>query len=141
MSESNSQRKLADPQVNPGDEPYFAAAAEGRLAIKSCRSCGKVHHYPRALCPFCWSSDVVWADANGRGTIYTFSVTRRGAGAPYCIAYVALEEGPVVMTNIVTDDLDAVRIGQRVHVVFRTTESGVSMPMFAPDAAQPKATA
>ncbi|WP_277188952.1 zinc ribbon domain-containing protein, partial [Caballeronia sp. BR00000012568055] len=30
--------------MNPGDEPYFAAAKEGRLLIKRCNSCGQPHH-------------------------------------------------------------------------------------------------
>jgi uncharacterized OB-fold protein len=72
-------------------------------------------------------------DSAGTGQIYTYSVTRRGAGAPYCIAYVTLDEGPVVLTNIVGVDLDTVRIGQRVKVLFRTSEGGMSVPMFTPE--------
>jgi uncharacterized OB-fold protein len=132
MTSQNPERKIGDPAMNPGDEPYFAAAKEGRLLIKRCNSCGQPHHYPRQLCPFCWSSDVVWGDASGDGEIYTYSVTRRGAGAPYCIAYVALDEGPVVMTNIVDVDLDTVKVGQRVKAVFKTSENGTSIPMFTP---------
>lgn len=132
MATFNEERKLVDPVLNPGDAPYFDAAAEGRLLVKSCRACGRAHHYPRSLCPFCWSADVHWAEAKGEGEIYSFSVARRGPGAPYCIAYVTLDEGPVMMTNIVGTDLDAVRIGQRVKVVFRTSEGGVSVPMFTP---------
>ena len=132
MPTQNAERKISDPLLNPGDEPYFAAAAQGRLVVKSCTSCGKPHHYPRALCPFCWSTDVAWTDTRGTGTIYTFSVTRRGAGAPYCIAYVTLDEGPVMLSNIVDTDLDAVRIGQRVRVVFKPSAGGMSIPMFTP---------
>ena len=132
MTTPSQGRKISDPALNPGDEPYFAAAAEGKLMVKVCKACGQAHHYPRALCPFCWSVEVEWQEASGQGVIYTFSVTRRGAGAPYCIAYVTLDEGPTMMTNIVDVDLDAVRIGQRVKVVFKTSEGGSSMPMFAP---------
>ncbi|SCU76889.1 conserved hypothetical protein [Cupriavidus necator] len=132
MPTFSEARKIADPALNPGDEPYFAAAAQGRLLLKACRSCEQSHHYPRALCPFCWSSDVQWADSQGTGVIYTYSVTRRGAGTPYCIAYVTLDEGPTILTNIVDTDLDTVRIGQRVRVVFKTSEGGTSIPMFTP---------
>jgi uncharacterized OB-fold protein len=125
-------RKISDPALNPGDEPYFAAAAEDRLLLKTCKACREAHHYPRSLCPFCWSVDVEWTEAKGTGVIYTFSVTRRGAGAPYCIAYVTLDEGPTMMTNIVDVDLDTVRVGQRVKVVFRKSEGGSSIPMFTP---------
>ena len=133
MPTLNEERKISDPVLNPGDESYFNAAGEGRLLLKSCRACGEIHHYPRALCPFCWSADLEWMDSAGTGQIYTYSVTRRGAGAPYCIAYVTLDEGPVVLTNIVGVDLDTVRIGQRVKVLFRTSEGGMSVPMFTPE--------
>jgi hypothetical protein len=123
---------ISDPAMNPGDETYFAAAKEGRLLVRRCTACGKAHHYPRAICPFCWSDALEWIEAGGDGTIYTCSVTRRGAGAPYCIAYVTLDEGPTMMTNIVDCDLDEVRVGDRVRVVFKPTESGWAMPMFQP---------
>jgi uncharacterized OB-fold protein len=51
---------------------------------------------------------------------------------PYAIAYVTLEEGPTMMTNIVDGDLDAIRIGQRVRVRFTPTDGGPPVPMFAP---------
>lgn len=125
-------RKITDPALNPGDEPYFAAAARGTLALKTCKACGRAHHYPRALCPFCWSTDLEWIDAKGTGTIYTFSVTRRGGPAPYCIAYVTLDEGPTMMTNIIGTDLDTVHVGQRVQVAFQRCENGTVIPMFTP---------
>jgi uncharacterized OB-fold protein len=75
---------------------------------------------------------VDWVEAKGTGEIYTYSVTRRGPPTPYCIAYVTLDEGVRMMTNIIDCDLDAIRIGQKVKVVFRKTEGGFSIPMFTP---------
>jgi uncharacterized OB-fold protein len=133
MPTYQADRKISDPAMNPGDAPYFAAAERSVLAIKHCKSCGQAHHYPRSFCPFCWSDEVEWVDAKGTGEIYTFSVTRRGAGAPYCIAYVKLHEGPTMLTNIVDTDLDALKIGQAVKVVFARSEGGTAIPMFTPD--------
>ena len=65
-----------------------------------------------------------------RATIYTYSVTRRGGPVPYCIAYVTLDEGVKMMTNIVDCDLDTIKIGQKVKVAFKKSEGGVSIPMF-----------
>ena len=56
----------------------------------------------------------------------------RRAAKPYVLAYVTLDEGPTMMTNIVTPDLDAVRIGQRVRVTFEETNTGFKLPVFAP---------
>ena len=126
------ERKIPAPSVNPENKPYFDAAAQGKLLIKKCASCGEYHHYPRALCPFCLSDDVRWTKSAGTGEIYTFSVTRLRGMAPYCIAYVRLDEGVTMMANIVDCDLDAIRIGQRVRVLFQTTQGGISVPMFTP---------
>ena len=132
MATPYQERKLRDPSLNPGDKEYFDAAADGKLMIKKCGACGEHHYYPRSLCPFCFSDKVSWVQAKGTGTIYTYSVTRRGTPVPYAIAYVTLDEGPKMITNIVDCDLDSVKIGQKVRVVFKKTEGGFSMPMFAP---------
>lgn len=121
-----------EPAMNVGDKEYFDAAGEGKLLVKKCNDCGKYHHYPRALCPFCFSSNLSWQTAKGSGTIYSCSVTRRAGPIPYCIAYVKLDEGPTMLTNIVDCDLDTVQIGQKVKVAFKKTVAGVSLPMFTP---------
>lgn len=126
-------RTMLSPQANPGDEPYFMAAAENKLLIKSCSACGENHFYPRPICPFCFSDRTEWAEVKGSGEIYTFSVTRRAGPTPYAIAFVTLDEGVTMMTNIVDCDLDTIRIGQRVKVVFKPTEDGQPVPCFAPE--------
>ncbi|GAA5233399.1 Zn-ribbon domain-containing OB-fold protein [Verticiella sediminum] len=123
---------LRAPVELPDSGTYWAAAREGRLLVKQCKSCGKFHWYPRTLCPFCMG-DTEWKDASGRGTVYSFSITRRAGPNPFCIAYVKLDEGVTMMTHIVDCDLDTVRIGQQVQVKFVPTENdGAPVPVFAP---------
>ena len=124
-------RKIAAPPTNPEIQPFFDATAEGKLLYGKCNACGEAHFYPRRHCPFCFSDKVEWQPASGKGTVYTYSVMRR-APVPYCIAYVTLAEGPTMMTNIVDCDLDAVRIGQAVKLVFKQSDGGAPVPMFAP---------
>jgi uncharacterized protein len=124
-------RKLPDPVLNVGDERYFEAAAQGKLLLKKCSDCNEVHHFPRGICPFCFSTNVDWTEAKGTGTIYSYSVTRRAGPIPYCIAYVTLDEGISVLTNIVDCDLDTVRIGQKVKLTFKKSENGTAIAMFA----------
>ena len=126
-----ADRKIPAPQPNLETQPYWDAAAAGKLLIKKCAACGEAHFYPRAVCPFCFSDRTDWHEASGNGTIYTYSVMRR-APVPYAIAYVTLAEGPTMMTNIVDCDLDSIRIGQSVRVVFKPSEGGPPVPMFAP---------
>ena len=129
---ASQERKLPAPAVNPENKAFFDAAANGKLLLKYCTGCGAFHHYPRAICPHCFSGKTEWRDAKGTGTVYTYSVLRRGVPVPYCIAYVTLEEGVSMLTNIVDCDLDAVTIGMKVRVVFKPTEGGPPVPMFAP---------
>jgi uncharacterized OB-fold protein len=128
---AQQERTIAAPEPNPETKPFWDAAAAGRLLIKTCRACGKAHHYPRALCPFCFSDRTEWQEAAGAGTIYSYSVMRR-APEPYAIAYVTLSEGVTMMTNIVDCDLDAIRIGQTVKLVFKPSDGGPPVPMFTP---------
>ena len=99
--------------------------------IGKCSACGQVHYYARALCPFCFSDRTQLQQASGSGTIYTYSVMRR-TPIPYAIAYVTLAEGPTVMTNIVDCDLDKIKIGQTVKLVFKPSDGGPPVPMFTP---------
>ncbi len=128
MSET---RTIASPQPNPETEEFWAAASSGKLMIGSCKSCSKPHWYPRAICPHCFSDQTELTQAKGTGEVYSFSVMKRSK-IPYAIAYVTLAEGPKMMTNIVDTDLDAIKIGQPVKVVFKDTEDGPPVPMFTP---------
>ena len=67
MATPYQERKVSDPVMNVGDEPYFEAAAQGRLLIKKCGDCGEIHFHPRGICPFCLSDKVSWQDAKGTG--------------------------------------------------------------------------
>jgi len=125
------ERKIPAPEANPETRPFWEAAAAGRLLIGKCKACGQPHYYPRAICPFCGGA-TEWVSASGRGAIYSYSVLRR-VPAPYALAYVTLDEGVTMMTNIVDCDLDAIRIGQRVRVSFKPTEGGPPVPMFTPE--------
>lgn len=127
-----SDRPLPASQPNPGDEPFFEGCRSGRLLIKKCDACNEPMYYPRTHCPFCFSEETRWIEASGTGTIYTFSITRKNGPVPYAIAYVTLDEGVSMMTNIVDCDLDDIRIGQRVGVVFKSTDGEFPAPCFTP---------
>ena len=54
----------------------------------------------------------------------------RRTAEPYAIAYVTLEEGTTMLTNIVDCDFDTLQIGQNVKLVFKASEGGPPVPMF-----------
>ena len=138
---SGSGLPTSEPVVSLETEPFWAAADEGRLVLPRCDACDTVIWYPRRFCPVCHTSAVSWFDASGRGTVYSFTIVRKGQGkwadvAPYVIAYVELDEGPRVLTNIVGTDPAEVRIGLPVVADFATSErddgEAFAVPRFRP---------
>ncbi|OZI43224.1 Zn-ribbon domain-containing OB-fold protein [Bordetella genomosp. 4] len=128
---TDAQRSIAATLRQPESAPFQTAAAEGRFVIPRCQHCKQAHWYPRALCPFCFSSDIQWEQASGRGSIYTYTVMRRAKPA-YAVGYVQLEEGPILMTNITGGSFDDLRIGMPVVASFEPAANGTLVPMFSP---------
>jgi uncharacterized OB-fold protein len=124
------------PVVNVETQEFWDATAQGKLLLPKCNACGTVGWYPRRFCPDCSSFDVGWIEASGKGTIYSYTINRRGQGdyrdVAYVLAYVQLAEGPRMLTNIVDCDYDTVRVGQAVELVFHDTGKGTALPRFRP---------
>ena len=144
---SDHQLPAPSPTVQDDAAPFWDATADHRLVLPRCTRCSVTIWYPRGFCPACGSFDIEWIDVPGTGTVYSFSIPRRGRGAyrdaaPYVLADVELdlpetagrvhEPGPRIITNIVDCDPDSVSIGDRVTVVFHDTESGHALPRFRP---------
>ena len=121
---------ISIPESGAKLQPYWDGASTERLLLPRCRNCGRLHWYPRALCPFCLSDEIEWREASGKGKIYSFSIMR-SVKEPYVIAYVTLEEGITMMTNIVECDADRLTIGQDVGVKF-VIRGVTPVPVFAP---------
>lgn len=129
------------PNIDPDSAPYWGALKDHRLVLKTCRSCTRAHFYPRALCPHCHSDDLHWVEASGLATIYSYTIARKAAGpfkpdTPYVVAVVDLAEGPRLMTNIIVDDVETVRIGQAVVIAFEDITDEITLPKFRPAADQ-----
>jgi uncharacterized OB-fold protein len=125
------------PEVTSETAEFWSATAEGTLLLPRCERCDAVIWYPRAFCPACGSLEVTWFAASGRGTVYTFTVIRRPvepytSSAPFVVAYVELEEGPRVLTNVVDCEIDEVEVGMSVEVVFHDTGEGTALYRFRP---------
>ena len=87
------------PKITSLSAPYWEAAAQGRLLLQKCASCGKVRHYPRMLCDACYSAQTDWVQASGRGKVHSWTVCHHAfhpsfvAELPYTLVTVDLEEG------------------------------------------------
>lgn len=124
------------PVIDPESRPYWDGLKQHRLLLKHCKACGRHHFYPRELCPHCYSDDLEWSEVAGTGSIYSYTVARRPAGpafkadGQYVVAIVDLDAGARMMTNIITADVNAVRIGQRVEVQYDDVTPEITLPKF-----------
>ena len=126
------------PSVSGETRPFWEACRREELLIQRCNSCGEYQFYPRGICANCWTTDISWVKASGKGSVWTFTVTyqNRTAGfaeeAPYVLALVELEEGVKMFTNIVQCSPGEVSIGMPVEVSFIKATDQISIPFFKP---------
>lgn len=125
------------PPLDPGplDRPYFEAAAEGRLIIQGCPSCGRRQFPPKLLCTSCGVSPE-WVEAAGTGTIHTFTVLRRhrvepfASMVPFVLAMVDLPEGVRVMGNLSGVDPGSVAVGAAVEAYALRVDDSLALPLW-----------
>ncbi|MBI3785032.1 MAG: Zn-ribbon domain-containing OB-fold protein [Deltaproteobacteria bacterium] len=137
-----AERKYAKPlpRIDEESKGFWEAGQRHQLYVQRCRACSAFRYYPRALCPSCLSDDTEWVLSSGRGTVYTYTVTYQNQAPgfrdelPYVLAYVELEEGVRLLTNIVGCRPEEVRIGLPVEVTFEDVTPEVTLPKFKPGA-------
>ena len=122
-------------------QPFWDATKKHELVYQTCDRCNEVIFYPRHHCTNCGSDQNTWHVSQGLGSVYTFSVIMQSRhpafkdlGA-YAVAYVDLDEGFRIMTNIVgiQDPTTDIQCGMRVKVRWEDQGDGeVSLPMFEP---------
>jgi uncharacterized OB-fold protein len=123
---------------NEWTAPFWAAAAEHRLVVPKCTSCG-AHRLPPA--PFCWScraQDVEWDERPLVGTLYSYTVVRHAvipdvkAALPLIAAVVELPDtgGCRLIGNVVDSSVEDVRIGLDVTIGWYDVRAGESVPVF-----------
>jgi len=137
MSEKEKYAKPL-PRIDEESKGFWEACQRHELYVQRCRACSTSRYYPRALCPTCLSEDTEWVRCCGRGSVYTYTVTYQNQSAgfredlPYVLAYVELEEGVRVLSNIVECAPTEVRIGMAVEVTFADVTPQVALPKFKP---------
>ena len=128
------------PSLREADtRPFWEATKEHELRYQHCADCKTVVFHPRAHCTNCLGTSLDWATSSGEGTIYTYSVVRQSyhpffrPRAPYAVAWIDLDEGFRMLSNItgVDDPTKDVKIGQRVRVEWEDYEE-LSIPLFRP---------
>jgi uncharacterized OB-fold protein len=140
MAEEKAPKKYSKPLPHLDEEsrPWWEALQRHELYIQKCRDCGDLRYYPRAMCTSCMSSNTEWIKCSGRGKVYTFTATYQNnvpgfrESLPYIMAYVELDEGLKMLTNLVECPPDQVKIDMPVEVVYEDVTPEVTLAKFRP---------
>jgi len=100
-----------------------------RLEGEVCEGCGAKIFPPRDICPECEAPAKTPFTFSGRGKVYSYSTVYnppRGYEefAPYTVALVQLEEGPLITAQLTDVNTDQVSIGMPVEMVTRKLHGG-----------------
>ena len=120
-------------------QPHWDGMREGRFLLQHCSGCGKARHYPRPVCPHCFSMDSEFKEASTGGTIHTWTVCHHPfnfffkASAPYIVALVDMDAGVRVNAQLRGVNEADLKIGKRVRLGFEPVNKEVTLPFFVSD--------
>ena len=103
---------------------YWTSGADGRLRVHGCTDCGRLHHPPTPVCPYCHSRAVEPTAISGRGSVAAFTICHKqflpDPPVPFAFGFVEIDEDPTIRLtgNIVGCPLATISIGMRVQVTF-----------------------
>jgi uncharacterized OB-fold protein len=126
------------PRIDADNRPFWEGCKRHELLLQRCLDCGRYIWYPRQFCGQCLSDNTEWVPASGKGTVHTYTIIRqtRARGfrddVPYVLAYIELDEGVIMMSNVVRSAPENVHIGMPVQVTFEDVTEEVSLPKFRP---------
>ena len=121
------------------DDPfsaYFAdALRDHRLVLQACLSCGTPRWPAGAVCPACWSEAAQWRSHPGTGEVTSFvwyfqPQHARFSEVPYNVSLVRLDDGPVIVSNVVGCAFGELSVGDRVTARFEDQPSGFTVLLF-----------
>ncbi len=126
------------PHITLDSQAFWESCKAHELRLQQCSSCGKHRYYPSEACTFCTSLEYEWVPISGKGEIYSWTLLERARGnpfegeTPFAIVLVTLDEGPVMMSNLVGFEDAELQIGQRVVVDYEDVNDAVTLPIFRP---------
>ena len=126
------------PHVDRWTSPFWDACKENRLIMQKCRSTGKLWFPPGPVSPFTRNSEWNWAPLSGSGRVGSFIIMHQAyfegflEELPYPIAQIELEEGPMMISNLIGIPLEQIKVSMPVRVTFVPGPENWRIPVFAP---------
>jgi uncharacterized OB-fold protein len=130
------------PEPSLDTAPYWKGLRDHRLMLQRCGSCRKVRHYPRPVCDECYSMEVDWVEASGRGRIHSWTVTHHPFNPgfigelPITLVTVDLDEGVRMNAQLRGTPAESLAIGTPVRIGFEAAKENLTLPVFVVDGKQ-----
>lgn len=125
------------PRPTPLSAPFWEGTRTGELRLQQCDDCGAWRWTPQILCTNCHSAAYAWKATSGRGKVYSFTTVHRpptpAFAAPYVIAVVELDEGPLMLTQIVEVPPEEIAVEMRVKVRLTVLDETITLYPFTAD--------
>ncbi len=125
------------PLITAIDKPFWEAARRHELVAYQCLNCGT--YYSQVTdCLTCDNPKMDWVRVSGKGQVYTFAVYHQvyhsgwKDDVPYNVTWVKLDEGPLLMSNIVDCRNEDIYVEMPLQVVFDDVTDEVTLPKFKP---------
>ena len=124
------------PEITELTEPFWTATKARRLEIQRCDGCQTFRFPPEYGCAACSSTEYTWTEVSGRAGLYTWTAAHPpllpyfGERAPWPIAFVQLEEGPRMATNLVDIELSEYEIGIPLQADFEDLNDEITLVVF-----------
>jgi len=122
------------PDITHESKPYWDGLKEGRLLLQKCGQCGKIRHYPRPLCDECFTFEVTWIEASGRGTVHSWTITHHAFNPgfklelPLVLVTVDLEEGVRMQVPLRSAKDESIKLGVPVQIIFEKPKADLVTP-------------
>lgn len=110
--------ELSPPRIWRSKLDYY------KLRLTKCLNCGRASYPAGSSCPYCRSNNVKVIESEGIGEVVTHAVSYvriegREEVIPRVIALVRLNEGALLLSEIVDVNISEVREGLKVEAVLR----------------------
>ena len=140
MSEPQAKPKAAPirPTVNDVNRRFWDGCRRGELMLQRCRACGRLRYPAAIVCPECLSGEAEWQAVSGRGKVFSFVVFHRAyhpaweSRVPYNVALIELDEGPILLSNVIDVENAKLAAGLDVRIAFERLDDALSIPVFVP---------
>lgn len=109
------------------EKPFWESVQQRVLKLQACCNCGALRYPPGPICHKCQSPEFTWNEVSGRGRLVSWTVFHRQYfpefPAPYTVVSAVLEEGPILIANLVGGEPVSLRIDMPLKLTYENARS------------------